>query len=86
MDWNVSVSLFVSVVLGDVMKIISSHDDGSLHLGWDADTLQDSSSDRNVAGEWAFFINVSRFDGLFRSSESKSDVLEISDTGCCLFG
>lgn len=86
MDWNVSVPLFVSVVLWNVVKIISSDDNGSLHLGWDADTLKDSSSDWNVAGEWTFFINVGGFNGLFGSSESKSDVFEISDTGGGLFG
>ena len=85
-NWDVSVSLLVSVVLGNVVKIISSDNDGSLHLCWNANTLQDSSSDWYVAGEWAFFINVSGFDGLFGGSESESDVLEISDTGSGLFG
>ena len=85
-NWNVSVSLFVSVVFWNVVKIISSDDNGSLHFGWDADTLEDFSSDWYVAGEWTFFINVSRFDGFLWSSESKSDVFEISDTGGGLFG
>jgi len=84
-DWNVSVPLFVSVVLWNVVKIISSDNDGSLHLGWDADTLEDSSSDWDVAGEWAFLINVGGFDGLLGGSESKSDVLEVSDSWGGLF-
>jgi hypothetical protein len=79
-DWDVSVSLFVSVVLGNVVKIISSDDNGSLHLSGDADTLEDFSSDRDVAGEWAFLINVGGFNGLFGGFESKSDVLEVSDS------
>ena len=81
MDWKISVSLFVSVVLGNVVKIISSDDNGSLHFCWDADTLEDFSSDWDVAGEWAFLINISWFDGLFGGSESKSNVFEISDSG-----
>ena len=84
-NWYVSVSLFVSVVLGHVVEVISSDDDGSLHLSWDADTLENSSSDWNVAGEWAFLIDVGRFDGLLGGSESESDVLEVSDSGGGLF-
>lgn len=38
MDSEVVVSLFESVVLSDVMQVISSDDDGSLHLGWKDDT------------------------------------------------
>lgn len=34
MDWEVVVSLFESVVLLDVVQVISSDDDGSLHLSW----------------------------------------------------
>ncbi len=74
------MSLFVSVVLGNVVKVISSDNDGSLHFSGDANTLEDSASDGDVAGEGAFLIDVSGFDGLFGSSEPKSDVLEIPDT------
>ena len=63
------------------MEVISSDDDGSLHLGGDADTLEDSASDGDVAGEGAFLIDVGWFDGLFGGSESESDVLEVSDSG-----
>lgn len=80
MDWNVSVSLFVSVVLWNVVKIISSDDNGSLHFSGDADTLENFSSDGYVAGEWAFLINIGWFDGLFGGSESKSDVFKISNS------
>jgi hypothetical protein len=50
-----------------------------LHFGGDADAFQDSASDGDVAGEGAFLIDVSGFDGLFGSSEAESDVLEVSD-------
>mgnify|MGYP005671401719 CR=1 FL=1 len=33
MGMDVSMSLFVSVIFGDVVKIISSDDNGSLHFG-----------------------------------------------------
>jgi len=84
-DWDVSVSFFVSVVFWNIVKVVSSDNDGPLHFCWDADTFQNFTSDWDVAGEWTFFINVSRLDGLFRCSESQSDVLEISDAWCCFF-
>ena len=80
------MSLFISIVFGNVVEIISSDDDGSLHFCGNADTLEDLSSDWNVAGEWALFVNVGWFDGFLWSSESKSDVFEISDTCGGLFG
>ena len=79
------MSLFISVVFWNVVEIISSDDNGSLHFGWNADTLEDFSSNWDVAGEWAFFIDVSGFDSFLWSSESKSDVFEISDSGGGLF-
>ena len=85
MDWKISVSLFISIVFGNVVEIISSDNDGSLHLCGDTDSLEDLSSDWNVAGEWALFVNVGWFDGFLWGSESKSDVFEVSDTCGGLF-
>ena len=79
MNRDVSVSLFISVILGNVVKVISSDNDGSLHFSGDANTLEDSASDGDVAGEGAFLIDVGGFNGLFGGSEAESDVLEVSD-------
>lgn len=57
------MSLLESVILLDVMEIISSEDDGSGHFGVQHDSLQDSASDGDVGGEWALLINVSSFLG-----------------------
>ena len=72
MSWQVVMSLLESVVLFDVMKVVSSEDDSSVHLVGKDDTpetkviryltrhylLEDSSSDRHVGGEWALLVNV----------------------------
>ena len=73
------MSFFVSIVFGDIVKVVSSDNDGSLHFGGDADAFQDSASDGDVAGEGAFLIDVGGFNGLFGGSEAESDVLEVSD-------
>ena len=48
MDRDVSVSLFKSVVLLDVVKIISSDNNSSLHLCLNDDSFEDSASDANI--------------------------------------
>ena len=72
MSWQVVMSLLESVVLFDVMKVVSSEHDSSVHLVGKDDTpetkviryltrhylLEDSSSDRHVGGEWALLVNV----------------------------
>ena len=73
------MSFFVSIVFGDVVEVIPSDNDGSLHFGGNDDTLEDSASDGDVAGEGAFLINVGGFDGFLGGSKSEADVLEVSD-------
>ena len=46
--WQVVMSLLKSVVLFNVMEVISSQNDSSLHLVGQYDTLEDSSSDTHV--------------------------------------
>jgi len=62
MSGEVVMSLLESVVLLDVMEVISSEDDGSVHLGGQDDSLEDSSSNRDVGGEGALLVDVVSFD------------------------
>ncbi len=82
MDRNVSMSLLVSVIFGHIVKIISSYHNGSLHFCWDHDSLENLSSDRHVACERAFFIDIVSVNCLLGSSESQTDALEVSDSAC----
>ena len=69
-DWDVGVLLLVSVVLVNIMQVISSHDDGSLHLGGDDQSLEDSSSDGDLACEGALLVDVVSFNGFLGCLES----------------
>ena len=80
MGWDVSMSLFISIVFGDIVEIISSHNDCSLHFGGDDDTLQDLASNGDVAGEGTFFIDVVALDGFLWGFEVQSDILVIPDS------
>ena len=55
------MSLLESVVLGDVVQVISSQDHGSGHLGGKDNTLEDSSSDGDIGGEWALVVDIVSF-------------------------
>lgn len=62
-DWNVLVSLFVSVVFWNVVQVVSSDDDGTVHLGGNNGTRQDLTTDGNQTSEWTLLVNVRTFDG-----------------------
>ena len=56
MGRKVRVSLLVPGVLGDEVEILSSDDDGSVHLGRDDGAGQDSSADGDKASERALLV------------------------------
>ena len=64
MNGHISVSLLVSVVLLDKVKVVTSDDDGTLHLHLDDGTGEDTSTNADVAGEGALFVDVAAIDCL----------------------
>lgn len=72
---NVLVSLFVSVVLGDVVQVVSSDDDGSVHLGGNNSTGQDLTSDGNFTDEGALLVDVGTVDGFLGGLVTKTNFL-----------
>lgn len=86
MSGHVVMSLLESVVLLDVMEVISSQDNSLVHFVGQDDTLEDSSSDADIGGEWALFVNVRSLNGGLRGLESKTDFLIESGSGGGLLG
>ena len=86
MDWNISMSLLVSVIFGHIVQIVPSHDNGSLHFSRDHYSLENLASDRYIARERTFFIYIVAVNGLLGSPESQTDALEISDSSGCFLG
>lgn len=58
MCWNVRVSLFIPLIFLHIMKIITSYNDGSHHLGAVAGTSKYTPPNRNSAGEWTLLVNI----------------------------
>lgn len=74
-----SMSLLISVILLDEMDIVSSDDNRVLHLGRNDDSFEDLSSNANIACEWTLLINICSLDGFLWSSETKTNVLIVSN-------
>ena len=64
MDRHVLVALLETVVLSDVVKVVTADDNGSLHLVFDNDASKNAPSDGHVAGEWALLVDVIALSGL----------------------
>ena len=80
MGWDVSVPLFVPVVFRDVVKVISSDDDGPVHFVGDDDSLEDLTTNADVGGEGTFLIDVVSFDGLLGCLEAQTHIFVIPHT------
>lgn len=78
---EVTVSLLVTVVLLHVVKVVTTDDNGALHLAGDNNTSEDTSTDGDVSGEGALLINVVSSDGLLGSLEAKTNILVPTGTG-----
>lgn len=64
MHAHVPVSLFESVVLPDIVKVIPPDDNGPLHFKLLYNTSQDTSTNGYIAGEWTLFVNVGALESL----------------------
>lgn len=64
------MSLFESVVLSDIMEIVPSDNNSSLHLHFNDGSSKDATSDRYIACEGALFINIFALSSFTRSLES----------------
>ncbi|ANB12926.1 hypothetical protein AWJ20_1204 [Sugiyamaella lignohabitans] len=72
---EVLVSLLVTVVLGDVVQVVTSQDDGTVHLGGNNGTGEDTASDGDKSDEGALLVNVRTLDGLLGGLETKTNFL-----------
>ena len=69
MSRQVLVSLFKTIVLPDVMEIISSYDNGSFHLHALCYASQYTSTNTDITSEWTLLVNIVAFYSLGREGE-----------------
>lgn len=78
------MSFLETVVFPDVMEIIPSDDDSSVHLQLHDNTAEDTSADFHIAGEWAFPVDVVAINGFPRGFVSETDALGVTLSGSLL--
>lgn len=72
---NILVPLFKTTVLSDVMQVIPSDDDSSLHLRRHDLSDEDPASDRNIPGEGTFLVDVTSLDGGVGCFNTETNIL-----------
>jgi len=72
---KVLVSLLVSGVFGDEVKVFSADDECAVHLGGHNSTRKDTTTDGDETSERAFLVDVISFNGGLWCTESQSNVL-----------
>lgn len=58
MGSHVGVTLFITFVLGNILKVIAANDDRTLHLVFEYYATKDTTTDSNSSSEWALEINI----------------------------
>jgi len=80
------MALLKSVILLDVMEEITANDNSVSHFSGDHNTLEDSSTDADVTGEWTFLVNISSLDCGLGGLEAEPNFFVVSDAGGRLLG
>lgn len=70
MDRHVTMSLLETIVFSDIVEVISSDYNSSLHLHLDHCASQDSTSNGHASSEGALSVNVFTLNSVTRSFES----------------
>ena len=76
MHSNVRVTLLKTTVFGNVMKVVSSDNNGALHLGGDDASLEDTTADRDISREWALLVNIVAFNGSRWRLDTETNILD----------
>ena len=74
-DGEVLVALHVTLVLLDVVEVVTADDDGVLLLGGVDDTTEEAAADGDVTGEGALLVDVLTVDGGLGGLEAKTNGL-----------
>jgi len=78
MDAHIAMTLLKTVVLSNVMQIIPAYNYSTLHLHLLYNTSENASSNRHIASEWTFLIDIGSFESFTRRLETEPDVAAVS--------
>lgn len=69
------MALLVTVVLGNVVEVFTTDNDGSVHLGGDDSAGQNLATDGHNTGEGALVVNIITSNGLSGGLETETNIL-----------
>lgn len=69
MDAHVAMTFLKTTVFTHKVQIITTNDNGTLHLGFTHNTSQDAATDSHISGPWTLLVNVSTINGLVEEKE-----------------
>lgn len=72
---KVLVALLITIVLGNVVQVLTTDDNGAVHLGRNDSSGENATTDRYLTNEGALLVNVSTTDSLFGGLEAKTNLL-----------
>jgi hypothetical protein len=72
------VTLLETLVLLDQMQVATMDNDGVFHLGGDAHTLDDFTTDGNISSKWAFLVKIFTVFGFFWGLERQTNVSPVT--------
>jgi hypothetical protein len=78
MDRQVLVSLFETIVFSDIVKVIASDDNCSVHFCFHNNTGEDAAADRNVTSEWTLFVDICAVNGLSWCLEAQANISSVT--------
>lgn len=85
MSMNVLVTLLKTTVLGNVMKVIPTNDNGPLHFGRNDQSLEDLSTNGDISRKRTLLVNVVALNGGIGGFDTETNVLDPTH-GLDLFG
>ena len=72
---DVAVTLLETSVLGDEVEVVTTENDGTLHLVGDDNTTEDASTDGDTSGPGALVVDVLTVDSSSGSLDTETNVL-----------
>lgn len=75
---NVLMPLFETPVLGNVVQVVPANNNCTLHLGGNDKTLENATTDGDIAGKGALLVHIVSLDSIIGSLESKTNRLGVA--------
>eukprot|EP00804_Cyclotella_cryptica_P023606 CCRYP_011945-RC/>CCRYP_011945-RC protein AED:0.47 eAED:0.52 QI:0/0/0/1/0/0/3/0/178 len=76
MSVDVLVTLLITLVLGDVVEVVPTNDNGALHLSGDDKTLDNLTTNGDVSREGALLVDIVALNGGIGGFDPKTDIFD----------